>query len=125
LTEFRIEQHIGGYPPNLIYTLLTSPVVLTRITFVIHKKVEPEDIITYVGRWAETDTAIAQFATKLRCRNGGKRLLLMFRAIRVLDFTPLVPRSVQRGVQVMVERDDDDELTFSTCVSCEMEHPNL
>ena len=82
---------------------------------------EPEDIILFVKNWAETDITIARFSTKRFCRNGGKRLLLTFRAIRALDFTPLIPYSIKRGVEVVVERDDDEELTFSSCVSCEIE----
>ena len=122
LTELRVElQHIGAHPPNLINTLLISPVVLSRITFIIHRKVEPEDIILFSKTWAETDVTIARFSTKRFCRNGGKRLLLTFRAIRALDFTPLIPYSIKRGVEVVAERDDDEELTLSSCVSCEIE----
>ena len=68
---------------------------------------------------------IAQFSTKLFCRNGGKRLVLTFRALRILDFTPLVPCSIKRGVGVVIERDDDEELALPTCLSCEMEQPNF
>ena len=68
---------------------------------------------------------ISQFATKLSCRNGGKRLVLTFRALRPLDFARLVPRSIKRGVEVVVETDDDQELNLPTCVSCEMERSNL
>ena len=122
LTELCVElQHIGASPPNLINTLLISPVVLSRITFTIRRKVEPGDIILFVKTWAETDITIARFSTKLFRRNGGKRLLLTFRAIRALDFTPLIPFSIERGVEVAVERDGDEELAFSSCVSCEME----
>lgn len=85
---------------------------------------EPEDIISYVKHWAELDIIIARFATKLYRRNGGKRLLLTFKAIRVLDFTPLIPHSIKRGVKVVVERDDDVDLTLPMCVSCEMEFPD-
>jgi hypothetical protein len=51
----------------------------------------------FVKVWAETDITIARFSTKLFRRNGGKRLLLTFRAIRALDFTPLIPYSVREG----------------------------
>jgi hypothetical protein len=104
---------------------LTSPIVLSRITFVIHRKVEPEDIISHVKNWTETDTLIAQFSTKLFCRNGGRRLLLTFKALRALDFTPLVPCSIKKGVVMVVERDNDEELTSPMCMSCETEHFNL
>ena len=125
LTEFRVElQRISDSPPSLINTLLTSPVVLRRITFVIHKRVEPGDVISCARCWTETDIMIARFATKLRRRNGGKRLLLTFKTIKALDFTPLVPYSIRRGVEVAVEMDDDEELTFPTCVSCQTEHPD-
>lgn len=122
LTELRIDlQHISGQPPNLINTLLTSPIALSRITFVIHRKVEPEDVISYVKLWKQTDITIAQFSTKLFCRDGGKRLLLTFKAIRALDFTPLVPHSIRRGVEVVVERRGGEGLTLQTCMSCDME----
>ena len=39
-------------------------------------------------------------------------MLLTFKAIRVLDFTPLIPHSIKRGVKVVVERDDDVDLTY-------------
>lgn len=119
LTEFRIElQHIGDNPPSLINTLLTSPIALSRITFVICRRVEPEDL-SYAKTWAETDIIIARFATKFSCRGGGKRLLLTFKATRTLDYTKLVPRSVERGVEVVVERGDDEEFaSLPACVSC-------
>lgn len=125
LTELRIElQHIGDNPPSIINTLLTSPIVLSRITFVIYKKVEPEDVVSYVNSWTETDIIIAHFATKLFCRNGAKRLRLTFKVTKTLDFTRLVPRSVEKGVEVVVERSDDEELTLPACVSCEIEYRN-
>jgi len=126
LTELSVQlRHIGAYPPNLLNIVLTSPVVLSRITFVVHGRVEPEDIVPFATIWTETDVMIAQFSTKLFRRNGGKRLLLTFRAIRALDFTPLIPHSVKRGVEVVVERGDDKGLTSLSCVSCEMEQYNL
>lgn len=122
LTELRVElKNIGSHPPNLMNTLLTSPVVLSRITFVIHGKMEPEDVVIFAQNWAGTDITIAQFSTKLFCRKGGKRLLLTFRVANVLDFTPLIPYSIEKGVEVLVERDDDQELTSPPCVSCEAE----
>lgn len=51
--------------------------------------------------------------------------MLTFRALRIIDFTPLVPYSIKRGVEVVAERDDDEELTLPTCLSCEMEQPNF
>jgi len=45
--------------------------------------------------------------------------------MRVLDFTPLVPRSIKRGVRVVAEADSNKELALSTCLSCEMENPEL
>ena len=94
------------------------------MTFVIHRNVGPEDIIPYVKHWSETDVIISRYSTKLFCRTGGKRLVLTFRTLRALDFTPLVPCSIRRGVEVVVERGDEGELTLPTCVSCEMEQPN-
>jgi hypothetical protein len=97
---------------------------LSRITIVIYRKVEPEDIISYVNAWTETDVIISRFAMKSFYRDEGKRLLLTFKTIRILGFTQLVPYSVERGVEVVVERGDDVELTLPACVSCEIEHPN-
>ncbi|KAF9790921.1 hypothetical protein BJ322DRAFT_1104562 [Thelephora terrestris] len=120
LTEFRIElQNIAQNPPSIINSLLTSPVVLSRITFVIHDNVKPESLFSYIKDWAETDIVIARFAAKLFCRDEGKRLLLTFKVARVLDLAQLVPYSVERGVQVVVERGDDEELALPTCASCE------
>lgn len=122
LTELRVVlPHIGSHPPNLMNTLLTSPIVLSRITFVIHGKIEPQDVVISAQDWTETDTTIARFSTKLFCRKGGKRLLLTFRVVGVLDFTPLVPCSIGKGVEVLVEKDDDQELMLPLCVSCETE----
>ena len=127
LTEFRIElQHITHTPPSIINSLLTSPIVLSRITFVIHNNVKAEELVSYVKNWAETDLVIARFSAKLFCRNGGKRLLLTFKAIRALKFAQLVPYSVERGVEVVVERGSDEELAFPPCLSChEAGNPNL
>jgi len=57
-----------------------------------------------------TGTEIARFPTKLFCREGGKRLPLTLRVIRVLDFTLLISCSVEKGVEVSVERNSDQEL---------------
>lgn len=80
-------------------------------------------MISYVKNWSETDIIIARFATKLFCRDGGKRLRLTFKAIKILDFNQLVPCSIERGVEVVVER-GEDEIVLPACGSCEMEHPN-
>lgn len=85
---------------------------------------EPEDLISYVKAWRETDITVARFATKLFCRDGGRRLLLTFKVVKVLDFTQLVPYSIERGVKVVIERGDDEEFTLPACVSCKIEHPD-